>query len=93
MAEAADARDPKNCGRVASRWLSAVLEVALQGAGRKPVASQMRDLIFRMAAENPTWGAPRIHGELMKLGSKSRSPRSRAGFGGSRDHRILPSAG
>ena len=28
----------------------------------------MRDQIFRMVAENPTWGAPRIHGELLKLG-------------------------
>ena len=28
----------------------------------------MRELIFRMVAENPTWGAPRIHGELLKLG-------------------------
>src|SRR5258708_23460556 len=28
----------------------------------------MRDLIFQMVAENPTWGAPRIHGELMMLG-------------------------
>ena len=28
----------------------------------------MRELIFRTIAENPTWGAPRIHGELLKLG-------------------------
>jgi putative transposase len=28
----------------------------------------LRSLIFRMIAENPTWGAPRIHGELLKLG-------------------------
>ena len=29
---------------------------------------ELRDLIFRMGAENPTWGAPRIHGELKMLG-------------------------
>ena len=29
---------------------------------------EVRALIFRMVAENPTWGAPRIHGELLKLG-------------------------
>jgi putative transposase len=28
----------------------------------------MRDLILCMVAENPTWGAPRIHGELLMLG-------------------------
>jgi hypothetical protein len=32
------------------------------------VSQEVRALIFRMAAENPTWGAPRIHGELLKLG-------------------------
>ena len=36
--------------------------------GRKPVSQGLRQLISRMAAENPTWGAPRIHGELKMLG-------------------------
>jgi putative transposase len=37
-------------------------------AGRKCVSKELRDLIWRMAAENRTWGAPRIHGELRMLG-------------------------
>jgi transposase InsO family protein len=37
-------------------------------AGRKPTSKEVRALIFRMVAENPTWGAPRIHGELKMLG-------------------------
>ena len=36
--------------------------------GRKPVNKEIRDLIIRMVSENPTWGAPCIHGELLKLG-------------------------
>jgi hypothetical protein len=32
------------------------------------VPSDVRALIRRMAHENPLWGAPRIHGELLKLG-------------------------
>jgi len=28
----------------------------------------LRELIFRMAGKNPTWGAPRIHGKLKMLG-------------------------
>jgi putative transposase len=35
--------------------------------GRKRVPKDTRELIFLMVAENPTWGAPRIHGELLKL--------------------------
>jgi putative transposase len=36
--------------------------------GRKPISRELRDLIFRMVADNRTWGAPRIHGELKMLG-------------------------
>ena len=36
--------------------------------GRPVVAREVRDLIRTMCRENPTWGAPRIHGELLKLG-------------------------
>ena len=37
-------------------------------AGRKCVSGELREIIFRMVAENKTWGAPRIHGELKMLG-------------------------
>jgi len=36
--------------------------------GGPPVDSHVRALIRRMAIENRLWGAPRIHGELLKLG-------------------------
>ena len=45
-------------------WLSRAKRVG----GRTRVSKEIRELIFRMATENPTWGAPRIHGELLKLG-------------------------
>ena len=32
---------------------------------RRPTLKEIRELIFQMVAENPTWGAPRIHGELL----------------------------
>jgi putative transposase len=36
--------------------------------GRPVVAKEVRELIRRICHENPLWGAPRIHGELLKLG-------------------------
>jgi hypothetical protein len=45
-------------------WLSRTRRIV----GRKPLTKELRDLISRMVTENPTWGAPRIHGELLKLG-------------------------
>ena len=36
--------------------------------GGKRISKHIRDLIFQMVVENPTWGAPRIHGELLMLG-------------------------
>ena len=36
--------------------------------GRPKITEEIRALIRRLAAENPDWGAPKIHGELQKLG-------------------------
>jgi hypothetical protein len=44
------------------RWESRPL------GGRPRIGKEMRDLIRRMSFENPLWGAPKIHGELLKLG-------------------------
>ena len=52
------------------KWISRTRAVC----GRKAVSKEVREMIFRMAAENPTWGAPRIHGELLKLGFQVSEP-------------------
>jgi putative transposase len=52
------------------KWISRARRVG----GRRPVSREVRALIFRMATENPTWGASRIHGELLKLGFQLSEP-------------------
>ena len=37
-------------------------------SGRPAISADLRHLIRRMSSANPLWGAPRIHGELLKLG-------------------------
>jgi hypothetical protein len=44
------------------RWKSRSL------GGRPQIDTELRALIRRMSVENRLWGAPRIHGELLKLG-------------------------
>ena len=39
-----------------------------KGPGRPPMSAEIRKLVRTMAAANVLWGAPRIHGELLKLG-------------------------
>src|SRR3954451_22761202 len=36
--------------------------------GRPQIDTELRALIREMSRDNPLWGAPRIHGELLKLG-------------------------
>jgi hypothetical protein len=38
------------------------------GGGRPQIDAELRALVQRMSIDNPLWGAPRIHGELLKLG-------------------------
>jgi hypothetical protein len=45
------------------RWKSRGL-----GLGRPQVPQDVQDLIRKKSLANPLWGAPRIHGELLKLG-------------------------
>jgi putative transposase len=42
--------------------------------GRPSVPQEVRDLIRMLSRNNPRWGAPRIHGELLKLGIEITEP-------------------
>ena len=54
--------------RVGFRLYWKLISKVRKPIGRRQTPKEVRQLIFRMVAENPTWGAPRIHGELLMLG-------------------------
>jgi len=54
--------------RAGFRLYWAMLSRVRRQVGGKRISKQIRDLIFQMVVENSTWGAPRIHGELLMLG-------------------------
>src|SRR3989449_1269409 len=53
------------CRRFRDHWTQLSGQPA---GGRPPVHAELTALVRKMAAANPLWGAPRIHGELLKLG-------------------------
>src|SRR6201995_442725 len=81
------------------RWKSRPL------GGRPLIHPELRVLIRRMSVENPLWGAPRIHGELLKLGFevaqssvakymvKRRGPRNHAPDMAAMDLFVVPTIG
>jgi len=51
------------------RYRRAVGRISCGSLGRRPqIDADLRTLIRRMSIENALWGAPHIHGELLKLG-------------------------
>src|SRR5262245_20164283 len=76
-----------------ARWHREGLRCGSRRSGRRPgrprIDSDVQGLIRRMAAENRLWGAPRIHGELLKLGMtvSERTVSRYVGTPGSHPHR------
>ena len=58
----------RDTGSLASGGFSQLLAMEVAGKGRAATDRRLRALIRQMSIENPLWGAPRIHGELLKLG-------------------------
>ena len=56
------------------RWKSG------EQGGRPQIQAELRALIRQMSVENPLWGAPRIHGELLKLGFEVSTARTSIGL-------------
>jgi len=84
------------CPDTLSRWRRQLVKGERsrrrRGPGRPPIDPGVRDLIVRMARENPRWGYLRIKGELLKLGHhglrndhRERAASRRSGAGSSAD--------
>ena len=56
------------CHRAGFRRYWSLISRVKERVGRKRLSQEIRDLIFQMVTDNSTWGAPRIHGELLLLG-------------------------
>jgi putative transposase len=66
--------------------------------GRPAAGREVRDLVVRLAGENPAWGYRRVHGELIRLGYRISEATVRrilraGGFGPLRAAWILPGGG
>ena len=71
-----------------------LISKARRPVGRRQTSKEIQELIFRMVVENSTWGAPRIHGELLMLGfAVSERTVSRWMKRAPREIRSLPGAG
>ena len=57
----------ESCAAAAARRPRSFRETSAP-VGRPPLEPEVRALIRKMSGANPLWGAPRIHGELTKLG-------------------------
>ncbi len=61
-----------------------------RGLGRPPLTADVRELILRLARENPTWGYQRMRGELHKLGHRAAASTIQTLL---RRHRVPPAPG
>ena len=63
-------RPARHRGAVASQMAPSAVDAAVGAESRRPPGTDapIRRLVRTMAAANPLWGAPRIHGELGKVG-------------------------
>src|SRR5262245_9353270 len=69
LADSPGDREAGDRHRLGSQGLSPILDVEESAARRATaVPPDVRMLIRTMSRDNPLWGAPRIHGELLKLG-------------------------